>query len=251
MKIKELSIITVVKNGESTIEKTIQNVLSQKTNVIEYIIIDGLSNDNTMDIIKKYQTKIDIIVSENDRGLYHAMNKGVKLASGKLIGILNSGDFFSNNLFKKILCLNEKLKNQFIIHGDMHIINNENKILQTLDKGYNINLLRKSCVIAHPTSFIPKSIYEKVGLYDENFNIVADYDFFVRAIFINKLKDYYLNEIFVFFLAGGVSDNTLKCILENHQVRRKHGLNSYTSLFDTAVLVFKLFFKKLLKQKKW
>jgi glycosyltransferase involved in cell wall biosynthesis len=248
---KELSIITVVKNGESTIEKTIQNVIRQKTNVIEYIIIEGLSNDNTLEIINKYKNEIDIILSEHDRGLYNAMNKGISLASGKLIGILNSGDIFSNNLFEKIISLNKKLKNKFIIHGNMHIVDGENKILKTLNKGNNIKLLRKSCVIAHPTSFIPKSIYDNVGLYDENFNIVADYDFFVRAILINKFNDHYLNEIFVYFLAGGVSDNTLKCIIENHEVRRKHGLNYYISLFDTLFLVFKLFIKKILKQNSW
>lgn len=246
-----MSIITVVKNNFSGVKKTIESVIRQKTIYIEYIIIDGKSNDGTLDVINEYKNFIDLVISEKDDGLYHAMNKGISASKGEIIGILNSGDTYFDGTLKKIMSTNNKLKNEYIIHGNMKIIDDNGNSLKDLVFENKKNILKKSCSIAHPTAFIPKHIYEKIGMYDTQFKIVSDYDFFVRAILKNKYKHFHIDEMFVEFVSGGISGDTLKCIEENFEVQMKNKFKKSTALFNMYYLKTLYYTKKIVRPKSW
>ncbi len=186
MKEKTLvSIITVSYNSETTIKDTIESVLNQSYQNIEYIIIDGQSKDSTLQIIKSYENSFSkrgitySWISEPDKGIYEAMNKGLKKAKGNLIGIINSDDWYEPDAIASILNLN-KTNNQAIISGAMNRVTHQKKVYKTM---YNKNIvnIKSYMPINHPATFVPKSVYEKVGNFDESYQLSADYDFIFRA----------------------------------------------------------------------
>ena len=178
------SIITVTLNSEKTISQTVKSVLNQKYKNFEYIIVDGMSNDNTLNIIKKFNSDKIKIVSEKDSGCYDAMNKGIELAQGKWIHILNSDDEYRDEkaLYKAISYLDENKLNYFKI--DFLDINNLNIQNYSWDFFYP-KMFIKAC-IPHPTIILSKKQYEKIGLYSEEYKIASDHDLTLRAINIYK-----------------------------------------------------------------
>ncbi len=197
----KVSIITVSLNSEKTIEQTILSVLHQTYRDVEYIIIDGNSSDGTTEIIKRYENRIAYWVSEPDKGLYDAMNKGVKIAKGKIIGIINSDDWYESDAVEKIVEIFSKNKDLDIIHGGIRIYDNEQYSSTYCPPTRELNL----CMIPHPACFITKSTYDKFGLYDLSYKIAADYDF-VAKVFSNKGKFIFSKEIFANLRLGGISD---------------------------------------------
>lgn len=207
----KVSVITVCYNSVVTIEDTIKSVLSQTYENIEYIIIDGNSSDNTLDIINKYSSKIAKIVSEPDKGIYDAMNKGIALASGDIIGLLNSDDCYSNeNVIEQIV--DEFQQNDpDMVFADLMFINEHNKILRYYSaKRFSPNKLKFGIMPPHPTLFVKKDIYQKYGDYRLDFKIAADYEIFVRFLLINKLSYSYISTCIVKMMVGGVSTNSLR-----------------------------------------
>ena len=171
-----VSIITVVKNDPYYLEKTIKSVINQTYNNIEYIIIDGKSKKKTTSIIKKYKKKISIILSENDKGIYDAMNKGIVLASGEIISIINSGDLFFKNAVKNAV---KNLKKVDYLFGP---------VKRTGDRtyfNYKPNKINHKFNIfpSHSVSFfVKRRIHEELGLYNISFKLSADYDFIFKLI---------------------------------------------------------------------
>ena len=186
-KSKELSIITVVKNDELHLEKTIKSIISQKTKNIEYIVVDGGSKDGTKKIINKYKKKIDKVISEKDKGIYDAMNKGILNCSGNIIGFCNSGDIIYPNGLEKILN-NFKKRKIDVLFATVK----RNYIGKTIIKyGFNENRIFYNFDFAttHSTGFyVKKKIHDEIGLYDIKFKISSDYDFYMRLIKANKFK---------------------------------------------------------------
>ena len=186
-KSKTLSLITVVKNDVVNIENTIRSIISQKNKKIEYIIINGNSKDGTNKIIKKYQNKIDKIISEKDKGIYDAMNKGILNCSGDIIGFCNSGDIIYPKGLEKILN-NFKKKRIDVLFATVK----RNYIGQTIVKyGFNEKRIFYNFDFAttHSTGFyVKKKVHDTIGLYDINFKISSDYDFYMRLIKSNKFK---------------------------------------------------------------
>ena len=181
-----LSIITVVKNDEKNIEKTIRSIVLQKESNFEYIIIDGYSKDNTINIVKKYKKKIDIIISKKDKGIYDAMNKGIKLANGKIIVFCNSGDFFYKNSLQRVLKLFSDRNYDFVIGT---VVRNYTKA-KILKYGFNFDKIKYNFDFAtsHTTGFfLKKKIYKMIGLYNTKFKVSADYDLYYR-LYKHKLK---------------------------------------------------------------
>jgi glycosyltransferase involved in cell wall biosynthesis len=174
----KFSIITVCYNAEDCIEGTIKSVLHQSYKNIEYIIIDGGSTDNTLKIIKKYEGKINIIVSEPDRGIYNAMNKGQKLAKGEYLNFLNAGDTFSKK--NTLSIVNENIKNETkIISGDFNLISTNNKPRIIKTKKITWKYFKKDFYACHQAIFIHSSI---VSFYDVNYKIKADYKWVLDAL---------------------------------------------------------------------
>ncbi|MGL4449464.1 MAG: glycosyltransferase family 2 protein [Shewanella sp.] len=210
----KISIITVCYNSEKTIRDTIESVLAQDHSNVEYIIVDGASKDRTLEIIDEYKDNISVVISEPDRGIYDAMNKGISLATGDIVGILNSDDFYeTKTVLTDVVNSMKDDKKLDMIYGDVVFVDGND--LQKIKRYYALpkfkgNLLRFGWMPPHPATFIRKSLYEKIGLYKTKFKISADYEFFVRAILIGKAKYRHVNSVFVRMRMGGVSTGGIK-----------------------------------------
>jgi len=197
----KISIITVVYNSVNTIEQTINSVINQCDVDTEYIIIDGGSDDGTVDIIRKYENRLSFWCSEHDSGIYNAMNKGLEHASGDVIGIINSDDWYEEDAFKIV-------KNCFE-NNTIDVLYGE---LLTHSKEGHINVFERSALTSvwrimpfgHPTVFIKKAAYSEWGCFDEKYKIVADYELILRFYF-NKAKFGYVNRYLANFRDGGIS----------------------------------------------
>jgi glycosyltransferase involved in cell wall biosynthesis len=207
----KVSIITVVYNSVNTIEKTIQSVLAQSHKNIEYIIIDAKSTDGTLEIIKKYEPQIQVIVSEPDSGFYEGLNKGIKLASGNIIGCLNADDRFSNtNIIEKIVAVfSQNLSLESII-GDIAFANQQNKISRYYSGSkFNINLFQWGVMPPHPSFYCKKSVFNRLGLYNENFKIAGDFELMLRFLWKNKISYQYVPLLMVYMRKGGKSTSSI------------------------------------------
>ncbi len=207
----KISIITVCYNSSKTIARTIESVLSQNDVQLEYLIIDGASKDNTLSIAESYSEKfankgIDYkIQSEPDKGIYDAMNKGVKLATGDVIGILNSDDCYASNdvLFTVINgFINYKTET---LYGDLLYVK-DNKPFRYWKSG-KFHTFKHGWMPPHPAFFVTKEAYNKYGLYRLDCGVNADYEFMLRLLEKEKATTCWVNKIFVYMAAGGTSDN--------------------------------------------
>ncbi len=208
----KLSIITVSFNSEKTIRQTIESVLSQNYSDVEYIVIDGASKDNTVKILEEFKDKL-IFISEPDKGIYDAMNKGISLASGDYIGTIGSDDFYpDNNVLSKIVaCLKQNKTDS--LYGDIQYVNPENdtKIVRNRKAGeYIINNLLKGWMPPHPTIYVKKNILQEYGMFNVNFKCSGDYELMLRILFKNKISTIYLPEVLMTMRNGGTSTATYK-----------------------------------------
>lgn len=204
----KVSVITPCLNSEKYLERTILSVLSQSYLNIEYIIIDGGSKDATLKIIHKYSEHIANLISEPDNGIYDAQNKGIKLATGEILCILNSDDrFYSTKVIEKIVDFFKQHKADFV-YGNMLYSNLDNsevrliKFPEYLTKRY---FLRGP--LGHQATFFHKDCFIKAGYYDTHYKISADYEWYLRALFKKGLRASHINEIIVIFQEGGKSNN--------------------------------------------
>jgi len=181
-----VSVITVCLNSEKYLEQTIQSVINQTYDNIEYIIIDGGSTDKTLDIIKKYEDRIDYWVSEPDKGIYDAMNKGISFATGELVGIINSDDYYAEDAVEAVVnrynqCGKNTLPEMF--YGYLSFVDENGKILREVKQ--KCEKLMEGCnfifYFNHPTCFVPKIIYERFR-FNQKFKILGDWDFFHRVL---------------------------------------------------------------------
>ena len=218
-----LSIVTVVKNGDIILEKTILNVINQSYTQIEYIIIDGGSTDNTLAIIKKYDASINYWISEPDKGIYDAMNKGIKKATGDWINFMNAGDeFYDLNTCKKIA---ENISNNDfdIIYGDFAAKNNVFNS-EILIKAKHLNSIWKGNMFSHQSCFIKSGILRN-NLFNLKYSIVADYDQII-SIYLQNHSFFYLAIPIARTLTGGVSYSNLNTYIE--QIKVVHSRKPYT-----------------------
>jgi glycosyltransferase involved in cell wall biosynthesis len=211
-----VSLITVSYNSEETIKDTIESILNQTYENVEYIIIDGLSQDNTVSIAKNYKNRFIErgykykIISEKDKGLYDAMNKGIKMAGGKIIGILNSDDFYINEFVIEKVVTKIVSERADCLYADLLYVDemDTNKVVRKwkAKKGD----FRLGWNPPHPTTFITKSTYEKFGLYKVEYKISSDYDILYKIIHKGKSRVVYLAEYIVKMRSGGRSTSGLK-----------------------------------------
>ena len=235
----QISIITINYNDLDGLQKTMSSVLEQTYSKIEYIVIDGGSTDGSADYIASKKEALSYWVSEPDKGIYNAMNKGIDKATGKYLLFLNSGDWlFNANVLGRIAC---ELNNDIdIIYGNLLKVYNKDKIVQdTGPKSNNLTLNTfYTGTINHPSSLIRKELFDKYGLYDENLKIVSDWKFFLIAIGINNAKVRYLNSNISYFDMSGLSNlNVTERNLERKKVLKellpKSILEDYKTLNNT------------------
>lgn len=244
----KISLITVTYNSAPTLRDTIRSVLSQSYPNLEYIIIDGASQDNTIGIIKEYEPLFNGClhwISEKDTGLYDAINKGIIMATGEVVGILNSDDFFTSTTIVKEIADNFN-ENTDAVYGDVHFVKSNDlahSIRYYSSKIFKPALMKLGFMPAHPTFYCRKSCYEKYGLYKTDFKIAADFDLLLRFIYVHHITLKYLPLDMVTMRVGGASTNGLKshvCIMKEHlRSFKENGLES--NLF----LLFLRYFYKL------
>lgn len=224
----KISIITICFNSQDSIKKTIESIKCQTYRDFEYIIIDGGSSDNTIDIIKQYNF-VDKFISEPDEGIYEAFNKGINLASGEIIGFLNSDDtYYDENSLKNIVdAFNENID---CVHGDLIFTNKKNEVKRFWKGSEFVNgAFQKGWMPAHPTFYCRKLVYDKYGKFDERFKIAGDFELMLRFLEKNKLNSKYISKTLVNMKMGGKSSfgliNTFKILKEEFIAFKKNKIS--------------------------
>ncbi len=217
----KISIITVTHNAESTIECCIKSVIDQNYRELEYILIDGLSNDGTSSIIKNYKSFVSSFISENDQGIYDAMNKGIRLAKGEIVGFLNSDDFYTNknvlSSVAKIFTENPSIEACF---SDLLYVskNNSSKIIRFWKSSpFKKGLFAKGWCPPHTTFFVRRSVYEKYGGFDLDYKISADFELMLRFLEVYNIKSKYVPKTWVTMRMGGTTNKSLKNIWKQNK----------------------------------
>jgi len=212
----KVSIITATYNSAATINDTLQSLNNQSYDNIEYIIIDGASSDNTLEVIKQECPRVTTIISEPDKGIYDALNKGIKAATGDIIGYLHSDDLFAYPDAVKDIVATFAKHNTDAVYADLQYVNKDNidAIVRLWQSGkYNREKLTKGWMPPHPTFYMKRTCYEKFGLFDLSFKIAADYDSILRYLWKNKVSMSYLPKVIIKMRVGGESNRDLKNII--------------------------------------
>ena len=247
----KVSIITATYNSQNTILEAIQSVASQSYNNIEHIIIDGKSTDNTLSIIKGNSDKISKIISESDEGIYDALNKGIKNASGDIIAFLHADDIYADNTIieNAVKLFSEKETDS--IYGDLQYVSKEdtNKIVRYWKSGeFTISKLKKGWMPPHPTFFVKKEVYNKFGMFDTSFRISADYDIILRFLGNHKISTAYFPEIMIKMRVGGESNKSLKNIIkkmkEDVKALKKNKVGNWHTVLLKNIIKIPQLFKK-------
>lgn len=226
-----VTIITVCFNSVETIEDTIGSVLSQDYKEIEYIIIDGGSTDGTLDVLKKYRDQVHKYISEADDGIYDAMNKGLNLATGDVVGFLNADDFYADNdVIEKIAGVMQS-NDVDCCYGDLEYVAPDNPgktVRRWKSQPYQSGLFKKGWHPPHPTFFAKKIIFDKYGGFDNGYNIGADYELMLRFLKKHGIKSCYIPTTLVRMRIGGKSNKNLcqiiRANIECYRAWKKNGL---------------------------
>ena len=249
-RIVKVSIVTATYNSARTLGDTMKSVLKQTYSDIEYIVVDGLSSDGTQDIIRQHETKFGgrlKWISEKDSGIYDAMNKGIRMATGDIVGILNSDDYFTSDDVIERMVASFENQNIDAVYGDIHFIHDgePDKIVRYYSsKPFRPFWLRFGFMPAHPSFYCRRRVYEKAGLYKTDYAIGSDYEMMVRLFMVHKIRAKYLPIDFVTMRTGGASTRNVKSRLQliEDDVRgcRENGI--YTNpLMISMKFLYKIF----------
>lgn len=238
--IMKISIITATYNSGKTVGDTLKSVLAQTYHDYELLVVDGASKDNTLEVVKKMEPLFEgrmRYISDPDKGIYDAMNKGIRMATGDVIGILNSDDFYTSD--DALACIAWTLENEKVdaVYGDIHYVDDEDLkkcVRYYSSKPFRRWMMRLGFMPAHPSFYCRKEVYEKYGAFDaENYRVAADFENLLRLIFVNKIKTHYINKDFVTMRTGGASSSGLeshKRIMRDHlKALKKNGV--YSNIF--------------------
>lgn len=246
----KISLITVSYNSSSTIQDTFDSIRKQTYPNIEYIVVDGGSNDNTVEIIKSNSDIISKWISEKDNGIFDAFNKGISLATGEFVGILNSDDFYIDEyvIENVIDCFITNKTDS--LYGNLLYVNrsNTNKIVRKwIEKNqYKKSRFKYGWMPAHPTFFVKRSLYNKLGYFDTNFKSAGDYELMLRFLYKENISSIHLPKILVKMRAGGNSNQSLKSRIRGMKEDRLAWLNN-----DLEASYFTSFFKIIRKFKQF
>lgn len=242
----KISIVTVVYNAETTLEGTIQSVMAQDYPDIEYIVVDGKSTDGTLAICDRYREHIDQLVSEPDKGIFDAMNKGVALATGDFIGILNADDIYDGPGVISAVARQLSESGAESLYGDLVMVKPDDlaKVVRYYNgKDFHLKRFEKGDMPPHPTFFVHRSAYERFGNFKLNYKIVADFELMLRFLYVEKMSSTYLSMTMIRMRTGGNSSfgvrNTIrlnaeiKASLEEHSIPTST-LKIYSKYFTKA-----------------
>jgi glycosyltransferase len=243
------SIITATYNASKTIKESVESLKMQSFNDYEHIIIDGASTDNTVTILDDLRDAKTILLSEPDNGMYDALNKGIGLARGSIIGYLHADDIYkSPHVLKKI---HDTFKNEHAdaVYGDLEYVlkTNPEKILRRWKSSpFNITKLKKGWMPPHPTFFVKKNIYDRYGGFDISYTIAADYELMMRLLGKHKISAVYLPEVLVQMKTGGASNKSVRNIIlksyQDYKTIKQHNIGGINTLFQKNFSKIKQFF---------
>ena len=246
----KISIITVTYNSGATLADTMASVVRQDYADIEHLVIDGGSTDDTKDIVEKYRRESGrniVFVSEKDEGIYDAMNKGIAMATGDVVGILNSDDFFTSDDVISTVAGAFAREDIDAVYGDVHYVSAENTakcVRYYSSRLFRPFWLRFGFMPAHPSFYVKRQKYDEAGGYKLDYKIGADYEMMVRMFFIEKIKAKYISKDFVSMRTGGVSNRNLKSrltlISEDVRACRENGIYTNRLMICTKFL-YKIF----------
>ena len=248
----KISIITVSYNSAETLRDTIESVLHQTHKDIDYIVIDGASSDGSIELLREYEPKFDgrmRWVSEPDKGLYDAMNKGIAMAKGDAIGFLNSDDFYTSERSVEIIANQLEKTNVDAVYGEIHFVR-ASDLTKTVryysSRLFHRRWIRFGFIPAHPSFYCRREIYEKLGGFDTQYHIAADFDCFVRFMFLNNITTCYIPMDFVTMRTGGASTSGMAShmnIMSEHvRILKSHGI--YSNAFILSLRYFYKIFEK-------
>lgn len=252
----KVSIITCTYNSAATVADTIRSVNRQTYDNIEHIIVDGLSKDDTVAVVKANAGNRQRIIEGKDKGIYDAFNKGILAATGDIVGVLNSDDFFTDDyvieMVVKAFLLHPEID---AVYGDIHFVNPDNltkPVRYYSSRIFRRGLMRMGFMPAHPSFYVRKSCYDKLGIYKIDYKIAADFELLLRFIFLNRIRIHYLPIDFVTMRTGGASTESMESrkLIMKEQLRACRENNVYTNLFILSLRywykVAELIFSKLL-----
>ena len=236
----KISIITISFNRGKELVRTIESVYRQNYDDIEYIVVDGGSTDETIDHLKHWENRFDgrmKYISESDSGVYNAINKGIKMATGDVVGILNSEDYFNqNDILTQVAMAFKQQPDLDLVYGDIHYVDRfDSTRRRRYYSGENFRIERLRCGYAppHPSLYCKRDVYTKYGLYNEKYTIAADFDIFVRFLWIEKLKSQYLPLDMVAMRLGGLSTQWRHRLITN--TKEKHSVLVDNGIFTTYI----------------
>lgn len=246
-----VSIITICYNRKDTIAKAIESVLFQDYPNIEYIVIDGNSSDGTREIVNSYAEKISTFVSEPDKGMYDALNKGLKIATGDIIGLMHSDDeFYDPTVVSKIVTSFLDNPETDGVYGNGIYVSNdeEEKIIRNRIGGvYSLKKVKSGWLPLHPTVYLKKSSIDKYGNYNLDFKIASDTELLLRYLYKFKIKMTYLNSYIVKMRMGGMSTSykrAFEVLLEDYKIYKYHNLPAFKVVFQKKIIALKQYLIK-------
>ena len=220
----KISIVTVVYNGEATIAEAVESVLMQDHKDLEYIVIDGGSKDGTMAILERYRDRIAVLVSERDKGIYDAMNKGLARATGDVVGILNADDLYAGPSVISEVAAVFAQQDPDCLFADLTFFRTEapDKVVRFYSgKGFQLSRFEYGDMPPHPTFFVKRSLYKQWGVFDDSYRICADFELMLRFMYKHKAKWIYLPKVLVRMRTGGASDGGWKGRMKvNKEIQR-------------------------------
>jgi glycosyltransferase len=247
----KISVITATWNSAQTISDTLDSILSQSYTDIEYIVIDGLSRDNTLEIIKNHNVKVDIIVSEKDNGIYDALNKGIAVATGDVIGFLHSDDVFACSDALQQIADAFSQSEIDSVYGDLNYVSKndtERVIRHWKSNEYKRKNILSGWMPPHPTFYMKRVCYQTFGSFDLSYKISADYDSILRYLWKNSLTSSYVPKVLINMRVGGESNRSLKNIIlkskEDYKAMKNNDLPAVTALLGKNLSKIPQFFKK-------
>ena len=233
----KISVVTAVYNSHRTVGQAIESVLSQSYPQVESVVIDGASTDGTLAVLESYRTRLGVFVSEPDRGIYDALNKGVECATGAVVGFLHADDVFENNdvLVKVAGAFEDPAVDA--VYGDLVYVRHDDisQVIRYWKPGpYSDSALTRGWMPPHPTFYVRRSVYERLGGFDTGYRIAADYDTMLRFLAVGKIRVAYIPEVLVRMRTGGISNRSLKTIvrksLEDIEVLRRNKVGGVVTL---------------------
>jgi glycosyltransferase involved in cell wall biosynthesis len=232
-----ISVVTAVYNRKDTVAQALDSVLAQTYASVEPVVIDGASTDGTVEVLGRYRSRIPVLVSEPDAGIYDALNKGILLSHGDVVGFLHADDLFAHDAVLERIAAAFENSGADAVYGDLVYVDKEdpNRIVRYWKAGgFNPTKLRQGWMPPHPTFYVKRSVYERLGLFDTRYRIAADYDSVVRFLLLGGIQVAYVPEVLVRMRVGGVSNRSLSTIVrksrEDHDILRRHGVGGLPTL---------------------